>query len=795
MIRHSTAWQFGIIAGLCFLLAIGLFHQSSYARSVDNSCPRVESIFARGSGETPGDATYARFQGQINDKLKGSGINHTFYELGTESYGGYQYKAVKVDNVFYFNAGQALIYNQVSALSASNYGKSVNNGIQELKSYMSQRYEKCKSAGTYYILGGYSQGAQVVGDALKEIPRNIRDRIIFVGLFGDPKLYFPEGKWGPWGVFTPPPACQGKQLSLYRRVIGDCELYAGSLGPRVPYLPSDMEAKTGSWCYANDLICGTSHNLLVNSGHGQYRKAGFAIDSAASEAVARLETILTFNSGSTSSPTPKPEFDLTKITHKFGDGLNGQDVVIMVDAFDIEGQPLGYIDDFLDSALPKITAKGGHLAFVVYAGTRYLDESYTALGGVTFDAPNPGFEGSGLVDFLVNNAHSQYQGSTLDALNSSMNALNWHDGATKSIILFTTNSDISGPGTSQSTMTQLVNKSLAIDPVNVYPVVPETYMDSYKSMADLTSGQVTPYTDDLEQAANAALDKIYNRPAVFLKNTGYAADPGQEITFDASDSYILDGTITKYDWDFDGDGMFDATTTTPIVNHTYTKKFDGMMQVRATGSNDTIANASATVKIGTYVPPVLPQAPTGLQATVLKTEDGISTVRLTWQPNTDSQTKGLALSVNGIILGMMTPDRTSIDITDVDRSTNVDFGIAGVGVDGTNPVIGNATIVTLAKPKPQSLSNTTSTATTTTTRSTSDSDAITATSTTISNGPAVLGLQSQKISASVTGRNIISTHSSKNRATSDLDQYLWVAVLAVGAGIAYRLFVRTRSRR
>jgi len=58
---------------------------------------------------------------------------------------------------------------------------------------MAQRIEKC-GKGTRFILGGYSQGGQVIGQAYTErFSDALRDRVVFNVLLGDPKLWLPEG--------------------------------------------------------------------------------------------------------------------------------------------------------------------------------------------------------------------------------------------------------------------------------------------------------------------------------------------------------------------------------------------------------------------------------------------------------------------------------------------------------------------------------------------------------------------------------------------------------------------------
>ena len=62
-----------------------------------------------------------------------------------------------------------------------------------------------------------------------------------------------------------------------------------------------------------------------------------------------------------------------------------------------------------------------------------------------------------------------------------------------------------------------------------------------------------------------------------LPINGYSGPPGSEITFDASESV---GVVVKYEWDLDGDGSYDRTTSDPVLKHTYRAEFDGLMILR-----------------------------------------------------------------------------------------------------------------------------------------------------------------------------------------------------------------------
>lgn len=54
------------------------------------------------------------------------------------------------------------------------------------------------------------------------------------------------------------------------------------------------------------------------------------------------------------------------------------------------------------------------------------------------------------------------------------------------------------------------------------------------------------------------------------------------VTFDASRSLSRDGVITLYEWDLDGDGNFDASSSSETFGHVYTEPGVVLVQVRVT---------------------------------------------------------------------------------------------------------------------------------------------------------------------------------------------------------------------
>ena len=234
-----------------------------------------------------------------------------------------------------------------------------------------------------------------------------------------------------------------------------------------------------------------------------------------------------------------------------------------------------------------------------------------------------------------------------------------------------------------STLAAVAKRSLEMDPVNIYPVVGDYLKNSYTDIAKQTSGQVIASGDenDIVAALDKALTKIKNRPNAKLKIGEYYAEVGQKITFDASDSYVVDGKITKYEWDFDGDGKIDQTTTSPVTSHVYTEKFDGIMQVRMSADNDTVSNISAPVKVG--IKPNLPVGPGAPQvsAKIIERNGNKATIRLNWQP-VDELSSHWLVSLDDTNLGYTVGEQRQLDITDVDVSTSRKVTVTGVKADG-----------------------------------------------------------------------------------------------------------------
>lgn len=195
-----------------------------------------------------------------------------------------------------------------------------------------------------------------------------------------------------------------------------------------------------------------------------------------------------------------------------------------------------------------------------------------------------------------------------------------------------------------------------------------------------TSPQAGPPTgqaaDSPLQVTTIPLGKNNGVEARFPIN-GYYAKPGMEINFDASASV---GAISKYEWDFDGDGTYDATTVEPVFKHTYLDEFEGDLALRV--SNPIGSTHVLRVPVHVSTRPFHQQLapPKNVQAEVLSTVNGISEIKVTWESD-DPAADSWAIAINGMPVGRIEKAARSIKVTDIQRDEDVLVEVFGVTAD------------------------------------------------------------------------------------------------------------------
>lgn len=610
------------------------------------------------------------FENWIGNGVRYAGYGFNYYELGTHELDGHQFPAIAVKGFpfdYVNGAGAAL-----SAGGKTAYGNSVNEGTEELYSYLTERAAKCKDS--VFVLGGYSQGAQVVGETyVEKLEGNpaLRGRILYNALFGDPKLYLPEGLQEgiiPMDHYTP--MCRGEGKSEWRFDVPDCKLDHGSLLGRKPYLPEGFTSSTGLWCNDDDFVCGSTMNPLNNVGH---RYDASDMRAASDEIVSRLKKRLP----DTAPPAdPGPEPSTAPSAPPVGVGTTGLDMVFVIDSTGSMSGDIHEAKETVANMSAWVEKMRGRVALVEY---RDAGDEFTArvLSGLQDNTADLNLK----LEAMTVDGGGDTPEALLHGMMTALNGLEWRDGATKAAVVLTDATFHAPDRVDGTTLDQVARRALEIDPVNIYPVVDPWNVDAYEELAAATTGQVIVNEGDTSAALEEALSRIETRPVVLLPLMDYYGPVGETFTFDASKSYATgDAVITAYDWDFDGDGVFDASTTTPVQTHTYTAAADEVMQVRVTDSNGQIANMSAFVHVGTETPWTgLPTAPA---VTGAATAEDATMATLSWTPN-DALAESWAVTVDGIPVGQMEGAARTVTVTDLQRDEPVVLGVAGMAADGS----------------------------------------------------------------------------------------------------------------
>lgn len=526
------------------------------------SCNDVQFIFARGSGEKLSDVSFTAWHDGIIEALGTTTLHYDFYELGSQKLNGYQYPAVAVSGSL-TGIGN-LLGAAISGGSTFEFGRSVDQGTGELEAYLARTSALCPR--TRYVLGGYSQGAMVLSRTLDKLDS---DKIIYVTTFGDPKLYLPEGNNFTLGVLPKiPDACYGKDLSNYRLHVPDCFAYEGVLGSYRPYQTEQYIDKLGAWCNNSDIMCSSGVSI---SDHTSYVSSDLYRD-AARVIAQKVKSYFTNRSFNASNPTTSNLAEVAILID------STQSMAKMIDQYKAEAQHLA----------TQVLANHGHVALYEF---RDLQEGFTPQQHCDFTCTLATF--SSELSSIKTYGGGDRPESALSASLTAMNSLKWSPGATKSIIILT-DAPYLTPDRDGVTVEQVAQRSLEIDPVNIYVLTNrQDTAQSYQPLIEATNGRTFDFDTELELSTKA----ILGRPVAKLSLSKYVGAVGSSITFDASRSYVTDDSDLHFDWDLDGDGVFEYIDQGSRTSETYATACDHYIRVRVHTSPDNFSTMSAQVLI------------------------------------------------------------------------------------------------------------------------------------------------------------------------------------------------------
>lgn len=131
-------------------------------------------------------------------------------------------------------------------------------------------------------------------------------------------------------------------------------------------------------------------------------------------------------------------------------------------------------------------------------------------------------------------------------------------------------------------------ENVPVDEYQVHIIKPDGYqVDAETKTAVVSDQSVTE--------VNFHLTK--HNPPVADAGGPYTGSVGSPVTFDAGGSYDPDGEIVSYEWDWDVDGTYDATTSYSTITHTWDTEFSGTIRLKVTDNDGLSAMATASAEI------------------------------------------------------------------------------------------------------------------------------------------------------------------------------------------------------
>lgn len=231
----------------------------------------VYAVFARGSLEHLNDQQAHQFYWSVKAAVEARGVSFAWSELGNEDGtvsvnmsadpGSYGSSPPEPDASNEYPA--QILEVPSDSRSVWQYDQSVTTGANELVTHLNNRVAKCPQESI--VLGGYSQGADVVGWVLQrsDLSQTVRNHIGFIALYGDPR--FDPGSLSDrqnqvnfssnWWWVRGDDAGFKYVTAPYPNAPTYTAPATGTLGARRPYVDSQFKGRFGSWCAAGDAMC------------------------------------------------------------------------------------------------------------------------------------------------------------------------------------------------------------------------------------------------------------------------------------------------------------------------------------------------------------------------------------------------------------------------------------------------------------------------------------------------------------------------------------------------------------
>lgn len=174
----------------------------------------------------------------------------------------------------------------------------------------------------------------------------------------------------------------------------------------------------------------------------------------------------------------------------------------------------------------------------------------------------------------------------------------WRTIPTKQIIWMTDSGAHSPEPFTGYTSSDVATAARNLDPATLQLVAIGGADPTLAALATETGGQVftAPTADDVVQAVMDAIEAAQQSPVAEAGNTydGYVDQP---MLFDGGLSFDPDGTVVSYEWDWNGDGTYEDSTTDAVIVHSFSSAMSGQVRLRVTDNDGLTGIDVADVEI------------------------------------------------------------------------------------------------------------------------------------------------------------------------------------------------------
>lgn len=508
----------------------------------------------------------------------------------------------------------------------SPYYESMSKGRDSLGQYLSSRAASCPRE--LYVVAGYSQGAHALGEKLSTLDRSIRDRIIFTALFGDPVATATRGPWSRGSAALP---------------LGALAISGTN---RNPYLPVDLESKSGLWCDVYDVICNAPEAFfravakaslkpiagayasdetfkdMLTKAHSEYAEPEKEVDTAAREIIERLKRAVPAWKNQIRPKPATPTAEAKNI-----------DIAFVIDTTASMGPYISDVKRRISDIVAALSLGQARVAVVEY---KDYGDAYVSRVNTPFTTDPSVFKSA--VDRLQASGGGDVPESVYTGLHTAF-TLNWRPGAVKLAILIG-DAPAHNPDKQGFTRERILAEAYALDPVVISPLQvgsSSATAADFGALAAGSGGTVYPISSATELSGSIIklLENFRMAPYAALQGP-WATEPneplrvkaGTPIQFSAIGSNDPDSAIETYEWDFTDDRKPDLIGPVPFAQFSFADGFSGFVSVTVRSYDGGTATANLRVIASNGTPmPTPPSAPQSLTA-----KAKFRTVSISWTP-------------------------------------------------------------------------------------------------------------------------------------------------------------------